>query len=299
MLFMKPTRRFIGIGLLLLLMAGVALAQRRRGGWGSEGYIPNADTIKTAREAPSHSTGTPEWTNTTGFSSDAFTFARVRYSQGPYGSSRGNWTTDFPDSDLNLSFRLQQMTSIKVDPNGRVLDLTDKALFDYPWIYMVEPGSLLLSDEEVAILRKYLLNGGFLMADDFWGEDAWRNFYREMKRVFPERELAELPMDHPIFHSVFSLRGPKNKLQIPNKYQAPQSDGDNETWEYHNGEACREVHIKALFDDKNRMMVIATHNTDNGDGWEREGEDDYFFHRFSENIAFPLGINIIYYVMTH
>ena len=287
--------------LLLLLGAGsLCLAQRWRGGGGGEGWLPNADTIRTAREAPSHSTGTPNWTNAPGFDNDAFTFARVRYSRAPYGSrSSGNWHTDFPDSDLNLSFRLQQMTSIKVDPDGRVLNLTDKELFDYPWIYMVEPGRLLLSDEEVAILRKYLLNGGFLMADDFWGEVQWKNFYDEMKRVYPERELTEVPMEHPIFHGIFDLNGPKNKLQVPNIWQGRNTQYDGVTWEYHDGEECIEVHIKAISDDKGRMMVIATHNTDNVDGWEREGEDDYFFHRFSENISFPLGINIIFYAMTH
>src|SRR6266700_2258751 len=80
---------------------------------------------------------------------------------------------------------------------------------------MVEPGRLELKDEEVSILRKYLLNGGFLMADDFWGELQWKGFYDQMKRVFPEREFVELPMDHPIFHCVFDLAGPKEKLQVP------------------------------------------------------------------------------------
>jgi Domain of unknown function (DUF4159) len=293
---MKPRYRLAGF--LMFVGASLCLAQR----WGGEGWLPNADTIRTAREAPSHSTGTPTWTNSPGFEKDVFTFARIRYSRAPRGSwSAGNWHTDFPDSDLNLSYRLQQMTTIKVDPDGRVLDLTDKELFDYPWIYMVEPGRLLLSDEEVAILRKYLLNGGFLMADDFWGSVQWENFYHEMKRVFPEpeRELMELPMDHPVFHSVFELNGPKNKLQIPNIWQGRRSQYDGVTWEYHDGEECTEVHVKGIFDDKGRLMVIACHNTDNGDGWEREGEDDYFFHRFSENIAFPLGINIIFYAMTH
>jgi len=122
-----------------------------------------------------------------------------------------------------------------------------------------------------------------------------------MKRVFPEpeRELTELPMDHPVFHSVFDLKGPKNKLQIPNIGQGRRSQYDGVTWEYHDGEECTEVHVKAIFDNKGRMMVIACHKTDNGDGWEREGEDDYFFHLFSESIAFPLGINIIFYAMTH
>src|SRR5207253_497810 len=99
--------------------------------------------------------------------------------------SRGTWITDFPDSDLNLSFRLQQMTSIQVNPNGRFLRLKNQDLSSYPWIYMVEPGRLALDDDEVAILRAYLLNGGFLMADDFWGDLQWENFQEQIKKVLP------------------------------------------------------------------------------------------------------------------
>jgi len=97
---------------------------------------------------------------------------------------------------------------------------------------------------------------------------------------------------------------PKNKLQTPNERLGARSRETGVTWESHyqrdgSVENCTEMHIRALFDDKGRMMVIATHNCDNGDGWEREGEDDYFFHEFSEKRAFPLGINIIVYCMTH
>ncbi len=286
---------------------GTILAQRRnRGGWGGwgggEGWRPEYDTCRTAREIPSHSTGTPGWTNAPAFEKDTFTFTRIRRDR--IYSSGGHWWTDFPDSDLNLSYRLQQMTSLKVDPDGRVLDLTDKDLFNYPWIYMVEPGSLALKHEEVPMLRKYLLNGGVLMADDFWGEVQWEQFYHEIKRVLPERAFVDLPMDHPIFHSVFDLKGPLNKLQTPNIRQGiwslePGSPDYGVTWERHDGEECREMHVRAIFDDQQRIMVIAAHNCDNGDGWEREGENDGFFHEFSEKRAFPLGINIVFYLMTH
>ena len=285
---------------LLPLLGGDVLAQRWGGWGGGERWYPEYETCRTAREVPSHSTGTPSWTNAPGFEKDVLTFVRIRRDRAPYGSrSAGSWWTDFPDSDLNLSFRLQQMTSLKVNPDGRVLDLTDQELFNYPFIYMVEPGRLLLKNEEVPILRKYLLNGGVLMADDFWGEVQWAGFHREMKRVLPEREFVELPMDHPLFHCVFDIKGPKNSLQIPNVGQGVRSQYDGITWEYHDGEECTEVHVRAIFDDHNHIMVLATHNTDNGDGWEREGENEYFFHNFSENRAFPLAINIFFYLMTH
>src|ERR1051326_1552060 len=298
---MKPPPIFSAI-FVLLLASGLGLAQRWGGaGWG-EYWRPEYETCRTAREISSHSTGTPNWANEPGFEKDVVTFARIRRSRIPrWAGSRkaGDWWTDFPDSDLNLSYRLQQMTSIKVDPDGRVLNLTDPELFDYPWIYMVEPGSLILKEEEVQILRKYLVNGGVLMADDFWGPRQWEVFEREIKRALPERKFVELEMDHPIFHCVFDLNVPKNQLQTPNIGQGIQSEYDHVTWEYHDGVECIDVHIKAMLDEQRRIMVIACHNVDNGDGWEREGENDYFFHEFSEKRAFPLGINIIFYLMTH
>lgn len=269
----------------------------------SEGWNPGVDQARTARESPFHSGPTPDWTNHLGFERDVFSFARVRYTRQTRNARvwwrGGYWYSDYPDSDLNLSYRLQQLTSTKVNPNGRVIDITDPELFDYPWIYMVEPGLMILEEEEVPILRRYLLNGGFLMADDFWGTPQWANFEREMKRVFPERQWVELEMDHPIFHTVYDLKGPKQMLQIPNVLIGRRADVTGITWEYHEGEQCKDLHYRALFDDKNRLMVIGCYNTDNGDGWEREGEDYYFFHRFSENAAYPLAINIIVYTMTH
>ncbi len=304
-----------GRWLLLLLLAvgaskGDAQRMYRRSNPGpiyfTEGGVAvDERTVKTAREVASHSTDTPEWKNPLEFARDVFTFCRIIRDRDPRGSpTSASWITDFPDSDLNLSFRVQQMTSIKVDPNGRILRLTDKDLMRYPFTYMVEPGALLLRDEEVPILRKYLLNGGFLMVDDFWGEWQWECFAEQMKRVFPDREFSELPMTHPIFHCVFDLNVAKNQLQVPNAHTGKMSQYSGVTFEQHpqrggSYEDCTEMHVRALTDDKGRIMVLATHNTDNGDGWEREGEDDYFFHEFSEKRAFPLGINIIFYVMTH
>jgi hypothetical protein len=174
----------------VLVVAGIAEAQRR---W--RGYS-QLDGVPLDRR------GVPDWKNEPEFKHDVFTFVRVRYNS---WHRRDAWTVDWPDSDLNLSFRLQQLTSLKVDPNGRVIELTDDALFDYPFIYMVEPGDLYFSEEEVRALRRYLTQGGFLMVDDFWGEDEWANFYREIKRVFPDREPVELPLEHPIFHCVYSI----------------------------------------------------------------------------------------------
>lgn len=286
---MIPATRFmnlrtLALGTALLVALGV-FAQRR---WGGRGF---ANEFRTAREVPSNSTGTPNWTNSPAFARDVFTFVRIRYDRG-YGLG-GGWATDLPDSDLNLSYRLQQVTALKVDPDGRILRMTDPELLDFPFIYIVEPGALYLSPAEVDALRRYLLNGGFLWLDDFWGEREWANCEAVMKQVFPERQFSELPLTHPLYHTVFEIT---SKSQIPAIQFGIASRQTGVTWERPD---ARDVHHRAIFDDRGRLMVLATHNTDNGDGWEREGEDDYYFHNFSEKIAYPLAINVLVHVMTH
>jgi hypothetical protein len=263
--------------------------------------------------------GVPDWKVNERFKHDIFTFVRVQYHseygrryqgyQQPWGGMGqfqgrgygrrfwgGGWATDFPDSDLNFSFRLQQLTALKVAPNPIQRQLTDPDLCDYPFLYMVEPGALLFSEEEVKALRHYLDNGGFLMVDDFWGEAQWQNFYEQIKRVFPEPEYEpqELNLDHPVFQIVYQL---KEKPQVPSIHAWP-GPGSNVTWENH-GPGSREVHFRGIQDKNERLMVIICHNTDLGDGWEREGEDASYFHEFSEKKSYPMGINIVTYAMTH
>ena len=199
----RMKRTVFAIAALLLVTVVVCVAQRRGG---------------RRSRATQENSGLPVWSNDPEFEQDVFTFARLRYTSTGRGWGWGGerWYTDAPDADLNFGFRLQQLTSLKVFPHEKDIELTSPELFDYPFIYIVEPGALEFSEEEVTILRKYLLNGGFLMVDDFWGDAEWQNFYEQIKRVFPEREPVELPMDHPIFHCVFDLGMVKNKLQIPN-----------------------------------------------------------------------------------
>ena len=248
----------------------------------------------------------PEWEIDREFAHDVFTFVRIRYSSGYSGQrgrgrygrgiSGGNWATDYPDSDLNLSFRLHQLTSLEVNPKPIVLELTDPELFNYPFIYIVEPGRLVFMEEEVKNLRRYLLNGGFLMIDDFWGQNEWYNIYFELKRVFPEREPVELTLDHPIFHFVFDLN---EKPQIPAIDWAIDRRTDTLTGITSERSDAPMAHYYGIYDDKGRMMVVICRDTDLGDGWEREGESVAYFREFSEKKAYPLGINIVFYAMTH
>jgi len=170
-------------------------------------------------------------------------------------------------------------------------------LFDHPFIYIIEPGSLQFDDNEVTALRRYLLNGGFLLIDDFWGQDALDNMTYELKRVLPENKHTpqELPVEHPIFNKPLPIG---RKPQLPNYRTGEQSQYTGITWEDH-GPNSREPHYLAIFDDKGRIMVLMCHNTDTGDGWEREGVYHYYFKEFSEKYAYPLAINILFYTMTN
>lgn len=271
----RTLRIVLSVVLLVVFASALAFAQRR-------GYMREIRPELVDRG------GVPVWDNDETFKSDVFTFVRIRY--GSYGGYRsGKWATDYPDSDLNFSYRLHELTSLEVDPHGKILELTDDALFDYPWVYLIEPGQMWLTDEEVTCLRKYLYNGGFMMVDDFWGEDEWQALYENMKRVFPDREPVELPLEHEIFHCVYDL---KKKPQIPSIH-AWYAGHTTERFD------APEAHYKGIFDDEGRMMVVICHNTDVGDGWEREGMDQRYFKEFSEKWSYPLGINIVTYAMTH
>ena len=200
---------------------------------------------------------------------------------------------DYPAADTNFTARFQKEIGLPCEREGRVLTLTNAELSRYPFIYIAEGGRIEFSDAEVPSLRRYLLGGGFLMVDDFWGEAEWKALSNEMKRVFPDREPVELPIDHEIFHCYYDIR---EKPQVPNVMLGIRSQYTGVTWEREDG---KEPHYRGLFDDKGRLMAIFCHNTDLGDGWERENEDAYYYHEFSNKKAYPMGINIVIYALTH
>lgn len=279
------SRLFMVFALLALVVAS-STAQRRR---------PGRNFSESRRN------GVPEWEVDQDFPEDLFTFVRVQYDSfgGRRGYGRGGgggWAIDFPDSDLNFSLRLQQLTSLKVNPQPLVLQLTDPRLFDYPFLYLIEPGRLYFQESEIAALRRYLLNGGFLMIDDFWGELEWQNLRDQLRRVFPNRQAEEVPLSHEIFHCVYDL---KEKPQIPSINVAERGRDQGITWEPRYDSDTSTPHYRAIRDDEGRIMVFICHNTDLGDGWEREGEAQWYFDEFSVKKAYPMGINIVTYAMTH
>ncbi|MGI6456662.1 MAG: DUF4159 domain-containing protein [bacterium] len=235
------------------------------------------------------------------FPGNTFTFCRILYNshRGGYGWGRrgGGCWTDYPDSDLNFPQRLSELTTIKVNrtEDGQVkhvaLDLLDDDLFKYPFAYMLEVGNMYLSQKEAERLRDYLLRGGFLLVDDFWGEYAWRNFEHEFSKVFPPEEypLVDIPLEHEIFHIVFEL---DEIPQIPGIGHWAGSGGGT-------SESGGPVSCKGVFDKRGRLMAVIIHNSDLGDGWEEEATNPQYFAEFSRTKAYPLGINIVVYAMTH
>ena len=271
------------VALAILGGASLLVAQWQRGPRGMRG-----------RGEPADRASYPTWELEKGFAGDAFVFARVQYDSYGGGRGGGNWRNDYPDCDWNFSVRLKQLTSFDVDPNGVVVRLDDPKLFDYPFLYMSNPQTMALRDEEVAALRRHLLNGGFLMLDDFWAPAAWRHIRDEMARVFPDRAPRELSLDHELFHIVYDL---KELPQVPSILAWQNGD----KFEYWHGdpEGDEAPHFHGLFDDSGRLMVLLCHNNDIGDGWEREGENREYFEQYSERFSYPLGINIVTYVLTH
>jgi len=224
----------------------------------------------------------------------SFTFVRVKYtSEGGHSAPNLRWSIDYPGSDQSFSAWFAKKTGLKTDPEGKVMTLTAPQLKEYPFLYMVEPGRLALSRPEAAALRNYLLGGGFLMLDDFWGEKEWTNVVVEFKKVFPNQEPTELPIEHPIFHCYYDIQ---KKPQVPNVSLGIESQYTGITWERAD---AKEPHFRGLFDGSERLCVIFCHNTDLGDGWEHEGENEYFSREFSRKKAFPMGINIVLYALTH
>ncbi len=228
-----------------------------------------------------------------------FQFCRIVFGSDFRGDTNGNWSVDWPRADINLSTRLAELTKTSVsrtpdgDPAHLLLRLTDTTLFQCPFVMMTEVGSVAFSDEEAAKLREYLDKGGFVWADDFWGEYAWQWWESQLRRVLPADKypLIDLPPDHPLFRAQFDV---KKTPQISSINYWAGSGGDTSE----RGADSAIVHTRAVVDGHGRVMVLMTHNTDFGDGFEREAENPEYFLKFSVP-GYQFGVNTLLYAMTH
>jgi len=271
-------RRVIGVALAVCLVtAGVVVAQQR---WGrmyrAPPRFPTADSFD-----------------------GAFNFCR-----GMFTSIRGEaggqgWWTDYPDADINFSIRLSELTKTRVsrargdEPNHLVVRLMDDELFQCPYLHMEDVGTLSFSDDEVVRMREYLLKGGFLWVDDFWGSHAWEQWTSEIRRVLPPDQypIHDIGKDHPFWRAMFQIEA---LPQIPsiNHWRRTGGETSERGWD------SAEPNIRGISDRHGRLMVLMTHNTDISDAWEREGEDPRYFYLFSPN-GYAVGINVLIYAMTH
>ena len=272
-------RKLLGGFLFAVLLVTVARAQDRRRGFG--GFRGPVIKLATPQDFDGN-----------------FLFCRILFRNAADGDGNG-WGVDYPRADINLTFRLSELTTTTVSHDAEdgykhvVVRLTDPLLYHCPFVMMTEPGGAFLDEAEAARLRDYVLKGGFLWADDFWGSWAWEVWAREIGKVLPPSEypIVDVPLTHPIFRQQFDV---KRVIQIPSiGGWRGMGGGTSER-----GEDSAEPHARAIYDKQGHMMVFITHNTDFGDAFEQEAADPEYCYTFSVE-GYQLGINVLLYALSH
>jgi hypothetical protein len=217
-----------------------------------------------------------------------YVFTRLAYSSPNYNFNRNmhSWNVDYPKADRQFLQGLLRYTGIQSRRQEQVLRPLDPELSAYPFLYAVEVGYMQLSDEEAARLREYLLRGGFLVVDDFHGTAEWANFELQMKKVFPDRAIRDVPLSDPVFHCFFDI---EELFQVPGL----QYYVSGRTYEKDGYDA----RFAGIYDDNGRIMVMINFNSDLGDAWEWADLPQYEERYTSQ--AYRLGVNYIVYSLTH
>jgi len=218
-----------------------------------------------------------------------FVFARLMYGAGLSGLRFGSrWATDSPAADHKFMYGIKRLSNIKASQEFSPIRIMDPGLFDYPYIYIVEPGSLYFSDAEAKRMREYFDRGGFLHMDDFWGLYERQNAFDQMRKVFPDRKIEELPITHEIFHTFFDVT---QVMQIPN---VRNGCGGGPYWERRDDILPRIYGIK---DEHDRVVTVITYNSDLGDAWE--WMDAPCYPEMLTAQSYRMGLNFIIYAMSH
>jgi hypothetical protein len=233
----------------------------------------------------------------TDFHDGRFTVCKWMFRSDRSEPSGIGWSTDYPFGEINLLTRLSDFTNVHVSRSGDgdlnywVVQLTDDQLFECPMLIGSDVGTAALSKTEVLRLRQYLLKGGFLWVDDFWGTPAWNQWTDQITRVLPEFPIVDVAPEDPILHALFNIAEVK---QVPSLFAwgGPGSDPRER------GSDSPRANFRAIADGHGRIMVAMTHNTDIGDSMEREGDDPAYFAAFSPE-GYALATNIVLYALTH
>jgi hypothetical protein len=224
-----------------------------------------------------------------------FTFVRTIY-QSPmrgygrrgYGYGGGTWTTDYPEADNNFIVGLREWagTNLKIAPKPEALEILDDRIFDYPILYIVEPGFMELSNEQAARLREYIMRGGFIFLDDFWGEYEWQNVQDQFHKIVPEYEIKDLALSHPIFHAYLDV---EEVVQVPNVYNAQRGITSEK--------GGIVPHYMGIENKNGRLVAFLARNCDLGDAWEWINDPAYPVKYGLP--AYKVGINVVIYAMSH
>ena len=240
----------------------------------------------------------PKWATAQNFDG-SFNFCRAHFTADRREDGGSGWDTDFPGADNNFSVRLAELTRVRVrldstgQPDYVVVRLNDPLLYRCPILHMEDVGVVRFSDDEVSNLRAYLLKGGFLIVDDFWGSRAWEQWTYEIGRALPSAQypIVEIPPDHPIMHALYEVKHVEQVSSINFWMRSGGSVSER-------GADSPHPNFRGITDEDGRLMVVMAHNTDIPDTWEREGESQEYFDRFSPG-GYALGVNIIVYALTH
>lgn len=226
-----------------------------------------------------------------------FVVGRLMFPQARYGRALGTgrgdwrrggtaWTVDYPEGDRRFARLLERLTTIDVRMLEQPVNLDDD-LDPFYWPFLISGlvGAWDLTDAQTRKLREYLLRGGFLLCDSFYGPWEWEGFMEGMNRVFPDRPVVELPDSHPIFHAVYDL---SDRPRIPTWQHLPRGG-------YRNGGDT--PHWRAILDDDGRVMVMIAFNNDIADGWQRADEPRY--PQEAAGASIRLGVNFAVYALSH
>jgi hypothetical protein len=264
----------------LMMVAGAAWAEREF-------------RVLRGFEAHADYTDLPKWEPA------GFVVARLMYPPGGWGWGRGRggdwrsggttWAVDYPKGDRYYASILKRLTTIDVRAVEQPVNLEDgDDVFDWPYLIVGLAGSWNLDDEMVVKLRDYLERGGFLFCDSFFGSQQWEGFKEGMNRIFPDREIVDLPDDHPLFHTVYDLT---KKRQIPNMNSLLGGGGG---WMGGDGETPR---WRAILDDNGRVMVAIAFNNDVSDSFQWADDPDY--PADAATMGLRMGVNFAVYALTH
>lgn len=276
------SRRLVWVALFIVLGAlgaTTALAQR---GWGR---IPEGYGVPVRRMPDGFSDG------------GLFTICKLRYQSVRSEWLGMGWATDYPYAAINLTTRVSELTKTPIstdargEPNYWVVSASDPNLFKCPYVMAADVGTLRFSQVEVDRMREYLLKGGFLWVDDFWGSAAWHYWSQEIRRVLPEYKIFDIPPEHPIRHTLYDVKTIPQVTAI----QAWRGSGFSTS---ERGDDSPHANFRGIADEKGRIMVLMSHNTDIADSWERESEDREFFLQFSPQ-GYAVGVNVVLYALTH